>query len=299
MFLMLPSEDDRLRSVGTTSGLYNFMITSFSSPVSTFNSLSQLFAAVSIRWATPVNFVPLIFSVSSTDFIKACKSISIGGFLTGIFNRLTILTALCIALLGRRLRVNSFTTTSESLSDSRNLKMNVVSPIFFCLVKSYRKTHIGSWWMLFMNESMIGSTKLHLKSVCREWGDLHWLSSRVGKTVNGTKDGSSFIILLTTGLYLSKGCFCVPTHFCSSIEEKSNLRYSGLRTAGNLRFGKNRATRGMFRKSIVCSEKVCFSSGSSNRCDFWCFLDFSFQEFSSTISMAANASWKWSNLFRN
>lgn len=110
----LSSEDERLRC-----GLYSLMTTSFSSPLSTFNGLFPFVVVVSIPLPT---LITLALCASSTDFIRACKSLSSGGILIGIFDRFAIFTGLWARWMGGESRINSFITTSESLSDTFNLK---------------------------------------------------------------------------------------------------------------------------------------------------------------------------------
>lgn len=142
--------------------------------------------------------------------------------------------------------------------------------------------------MVSMIESISGSTKLLLNSDSLVHGDPGWLSSLVwGSTVNGTCGASRWMrftdSLVTASLSTASNLLESRSRFSSrlrgndsSVDEKSNLRYSWFKTAGNLRFGKILGTRELLRKSMVCSTKVCFSSGNSNRCDLACLLELSF-----------------------
>lgn len=139
MFPRLPSEDDRRRCAGTISGLYNFIMTSFSSPLSTFTVLAPLSAVVSLTSPLSDGAAPTVFRASSTVFISACKSVSMGGILIGMFERLAVFTGLGNECRGGESHANSFTTISESLSDSFILEKRFLPSIsvvqFKCIEK--------------------------------------------------------------------------------------------------------------------------------------------------------------------
>lgn len=121
-----PDDDDRLRCCEPAIfGLYNFITTSFSSPLSiTCVWFGSSFVVLASR--LPLSSASLVCRrVPSIDFISVCKSLSIGGMRIGMFDRRIILIiddGLSTISFGGELCVNFFTTISESLSDSFTLE---------------------------------------------------------------------------------------------------------------------------------------------------------------------------------